>query len=90
MNGLWGAVLYTATLFALYGMKDAGSKDAKEIEQIENLVARKSLAGQKAGATRKQALAEIRARRYEARTRGTALAEDVAFREANVKQEFLR
>jgi len=41
-NGLEAGVMYLAALFAIYGMKDTGFKDDKEIDAIAILVARKA------------------------------------------------
>ncbi len=43
-NGLWAAGLYLATIWGLYGQKDAGFKDKKELEAVENVAARKRVA----------------------------------------------
>ena len=63
-QGLEAAALYLASLWALYGMKDAGFKD-KEIDQIVSIASRKNQTGQDSK-SKKEALTELRQRRYDA------------------------
>ena len=63
-QGLEAAVLYLATVWALYGMKDAGFKD-KEVDEIVNIASRKNQAGQDAK-SKAEALTALRQRRYDA------------------------
>ena len=63
-SGLEALALYLATLWALYGQKDAGFKD-KEMENIVTILSRKN----QQGADRKakgDALATLRQKRYDA------------------------
>ena len=63
-SGLEALALYLATLWAVYGQKDAGFKD-KEMEQVVTILSRKN----QTGADRKakgDALATLRQRRYDA------------------------
>ena len=41
-TGLYGAALYLATLFAIYGQKNVSFKDSKEVDLIQTLVLRKA------------------------------------------------
>ena len=43
MNGAWSAGLYLATMWALYGMKNAGFADDKELKEVVRLVDRKNI-----------------------------------------------
>ena len=97
-NGAWAAALYLGTLFALYGQKNAGFKDDKEVQEIVSIVARKGIAadikriGGKKGAARKQAVASLREKRFAALTgeRYKSLAEDVEFKKQYMKKEWAR
>ena len=94
MNGAWSAGLYLATMWALYGMKNAGFADDKELKEVVRLVDRKNIGeGVKAkSTTRKAAIKALREKRFAALTgeRYKALAGDVAFQKEYMKQEWAR
>ena len=91
MNGLYAAGLYLAAIYALYGQKNAGFKNDKEVQAVVGIVARKGLAGVKSG-ERKAAIAELRTKRLEVlkSARYESLAKDPAFQEAYLKKEWVR
>ena len=63
-QGLEAAALYLATLWAVYGMKNAGFKDQADIDKIVTLVSRKNRAGA-GGKKGQEAITGIRTNRYE-------------------------
>ena len=72
-QGLEAAALYLATLWAVYGMKNAGFKDQADIDKIVPLVSRKNRVGAD-GKKGQEAITAIRTERY------TALAQEAAKR----------
>ena len=62
-QGLEAAVLYLATLWAVYGMKDAGFKKGEE-KKIEIIVARKNVKGASSG-ERIKSIKAMRKARYD-------------------------
>ena len=65
-NGLSAAALYVATLFALYGQKNAGFPNKAALSQIQSIMDRKSAAKSgKKGEAYKAEVAKLRRGRYE-------------------------
>ena len=69
-NGLMGLSLYFASLFAVYGTKNASFRDSAEFATIQKLVDRKTNASIKGPEERKAALGKLRTERLRAMAAG--------------------
>lgn len=93
-NGAWAAALYLATMWGVYGMKNAGFKNDKELQAISQLIGRKNVGEAVKGksATRKDAVKQLREARYAAMKgeRYKELLEDPAFKKEYEGKEWAR
>ena len=93
-NGLMGLSLYFATLFAVYGTKNASFRDSAEFATIEKLAQRKAAAGERGPEAKKAAYGKIRAERLKAMAAGgeryATLAADEGFRKGYAEKQWVR
>ena len=92
MNGLYALGLYFAALFAVYGRKQTGFKDSKEIDAIGILVARKAKPDKAAIGSYRTAILQTRAgdKRYGELIKDDKSGKPSAYSAAYVKKEWLR
>ena len=93
-NGLMGLSLYFATLFAVYGTKNASFRDSAEFAKIEKLVQRKAATSAKGPEQKKAVLGQIRAARLKAMAEGgeryATLAADAGFKKGYAEKQWVR
>ena len=84
--------LYFAALFAVYGQKQTGFKDSKEIDAIGILVARKAKPDKAAVGQYRQAILQSRVgdKRYAELLKADKSGKASAYSEAYLKKEWLR
>ena len=93
-NGLMGLSLYFASLFAVYGTKNASFRDSADFATIEKLAHRKQAAALKGPEEKKAAYGKIRTERLRAMAAGgeryATLAADAGFKKGYAEKQWVR